>query len=122
MRLGFSFVPQLLELRIPCEERCPWKMVPIVWFCILVLVAGCRKQPAPLDRGWSAPVRITETQDSLGGGAVLYHWNNTIFALQPQANRVAKCFLMDSNENSFGGSAIFWCSRRVLVSTRHGRK
>ena len=66
-----------------------------------LILAGCGKQADPLAQGWSPPVRITNTKDSLVGGVVLHKWHNAVFALQPQDNMQAKCFLLSSNDNSW---------------------
>lgn len=73
------------------------KCIPIVCFCTLLLTIGCRKQSIPLAQAWSAPIKITETKDSMAGGVRLYKWHNTVIALQGQDDNSAKCFLINSN-------------------------
>ena len=67
---------------------------------VLILV-GCGKQADQLAQGWSPPIRITDTKDSLVGGVLLYKRHNALFALQPQDNMSAKCFLLNSNDSSW---------------------
>jgi hypothetical protein len=77
------------------------KMISILCLCIVILIIGCRKQPVVFAQGWSAPTQIAESDDSLGGGLVLYKWHKSIFALKSQRNGVAKCFLLNSNDSSW---------------------
>src|ERR1700681_2202314 len=59
-----------------------------------LILAGCGQQADPMGQGWTAAIRITDTKDSLVGGVVLHKWHNAVFALQPQDNMEAKCFLL----------------------------
>lgn len=69
----------------------------------LILLAGCSKQAVKqadqLDQGWTPPVKIAESKDSLVGGVDLYRWQNKIIVFQEQDDHSAKCFLMDSNSD-----------------------
>jgi hypothetical protein len=77
------------------------KKIPIVCLCILALSIGCHKQVVLLAQGWSMPTKFAETEDSLGGGVVLYNWHSRILALQPQSDGAAKCYLLNSNDKSW---------------------
>jgi hypothetical protein len=78
------------------------------------IATGCGKQADQLAKGWSAPINIAVSKDSLVGGMILNKWYNTIIAwqgLNPQIARLddmsAKCFLMDSNsDNSFSWTEV----------------
>lgn len=73
------------------------KTILIVWICILTPVVVYGEHFMPLAQGWSEPVTITHSKDSLVGRVILYRWHNTIIALQGQDDNSAKCFLMNSN-------------------------
>ena len=48
---------------------------------LVLLLTGCSKAPQ-LDQGWSAPIKVTDSKDSLVGGVNLYKWQSTVIALQ----------------------------------------
>jgi len=71
--------------------------------CSLVLSVGCHKSSpsASLDQGWSVPVTITQSKSGLGGKVILQKQSTTVFALQGQADNSAKCFVLNSTNNSW---------------------
>ena len=77
------------------------KILTIIGTFILLLSAGCGKQSAPIAQGWSAPVKITDTQDSLIGSVVLRKLHDAIIAFQPQEDGMAKCFVLNSDSKSW---------------------
>jgi len=93
------------------------KRVSIVCLCFMMLSISCRKQEAvPLAKDWSVPIKFAESDDSLGGGVVVYKWHESVFALKSQRDGAATCFLLNSNDNSwnevsFSGvpRGYLWC-------------
>jgi len=71
--------------------------------CSWVLSIGCHKpsQSASLDRDWTGSVTIAHSKSGIVSGVEVYRWHDTIFALQPQGGGVAKCFLKNSDDNSW---------------------
>ena len=63
-------------------------------FTILLLI-GCTKQGGRVAEGWSPPIKITESEDGLGGWVDLYQFHNTIIGFQPLRDSAAKCFLLN---------------------------
>ena len=72
----------------------------------LLFFSGCRKPSTSLDQGWSAPVTVTQSKDGLMGGVVLHKWNKAIIALQGRDENAAKCFVMDSMNNSWSEAPL----------------
>jgi hypothetical protein len=87
------------------------KTIHLVWLCLLALATGCNKQSAPGSQGWSAPVKVADTKDSLVGGVVLLKWHDSILALQPQEQRTAKCFVLTSNDTLWAEAPLMGVPR-----------
>ena len=67
-------------------------------------MTGCSKKDIPVDQGWSSPIKVTETKDTLVDGVNLSKWHGKIIAFQgfdPEIARdvSARCFLMDSGND-----------------------
>ena len=71
------------------------------WILFAVLLAGCGRKAVQLDQGWSSPVKVTDSKDSLVGGVQLYKWGRTIIALKGLDDGTARCFAMN-NEGDNG--------------------
>jgi hypothetical protein len=54
---------------------------------IVVFLVGCGKQPVQLDRSWSSPVKVTESQDGLARSGSFDKWHDTIIFLKDQYDR-----------------------------------
>lgn len=65
-----------------------------------VFFVGCSRQVA-LAQGWSAPIKVTDSQSGLGRGIILYKWQNTIIGLEGQDDWSARVFLMNPNASSW---------------------
>jgi BNR/Asp-box repeat. len=61
--------------------------------CAFAVLFGCSKQGEQLDHGWTPPVKVTDSIDSLAGGVALYKCLDSIVALQSPT----RCFFMDRN-------------------------
>lgn len=82
-------------------------LLPTCLASIALLLAGCSKQADQLAQGWSSPIKIADSKDSLVGGVTLCKWHDTIImflGLDPGIARdvSARCFLIDSTgDNSY---------------------
>ena len=71
---------------------------------LVLLLDGCSKAPQ-LDQGWTSPIKVADSKDSLVGDVILQKWHSTIImflGLDPAIARdvSARCFLMDSSSDN----------------------
>src|SRR6185295_17463128 len=69
--------------------------------CTVSFSAGCSKKAIPLAEGWSPPVKITDSDNGLSGGVLLYKWHDTILGWQSLSDGSAKCLLQKRDNNSW---------------------
>lgn len=91
------------------------KIISVFLGCIvLMLGVGCKKRDFSLDSSWSSPIKITESEDSLGGGISLYKWQGKIVALQPQPDGIARCYLLNTTYNTWMEASLTGVPRGYL--------
>jgi hypothetical protein len=56
----------------------------------VIFMVGCGKQAIQLDQGWSAPIKVTDSQEGESAGVDLYKWRDTIILLQERYDWSAK--------------------------------
>ena len=91
--------------------------IPTVCFVFLMggFLAGCNKPPNQSDQGWTLPMGVTSSIDSLAGEVTLYKWHDTILVLQELGDRSARCFAMSN-----GKSNISSWAETPLIGIPHG--
>lgn len=75
-------------------------LVGIVAFLINHYISHVER-PIPLAQGWSQPVVVTSSKDSLVGGFKVYKWHDTILGLQGLNDATARCFLEGRSSNAW---------------------
>ena len=85
-----------------------------------LLLSGCDKLSDQRDHGWTSPIVVTSSKDSLVGGVNPYKWHNAIIVLQGLDDGTARCFLMNRDSNSWSEVHItgvpqgyFWANPAV---------
>ena len=67
-------------------------LVGIIWYSVSRI-----KWPIALDPGWSQPVSVTSSSDTIWDWLYLYKLQDTIMCLQPTGKGAARCFLLTNN-------------------------
>jgi hypothetical protein len=85
---------------IEVKKRTVYLVVLLAGICLLWMLYNhrpFRPSAVRLAEGWSQPVKVTDSKDSLVGGVILHQWHGSLVAFQGHDDLSARGFLMESN-------------------------